>query len=296
MILLTAITLDALLGEPKRWHPLVGFGRLATRVERLLYASHRLAGLLALLLVVSPFVLLAYWLQTYTHGPFATAVLLYIAIGWKSLVRHAQPIATSLMADNIDKARRKLSRIVSRDTDGIHEEGIARATVETVLENGCDAIFGAIFWALVAGAPGVVLYRLVNTLDAMWGYKNERYLHFGWAAARLDDLLNFIPARLTAVSYCLLGNAARGWRCWQQQGTGWKSPNAGPVMASGAGSLGLLLGGSAQYHGKQQFRPILGEGRAPGANDITRALHLVNRTVVLWVFSLLLPALILSLN
>ena len=295
MIVLTALLLDALLGETRRWHPLVGFGRCVKAVEKTLYRDTRLAGCVAVLVLLLPFLLVAVLIELSDLSAIFTVIALYFALGWRSLVQHALPIAAALRMDNLDRARRKLSYIVSRDTSDIDEEGIARATVESVLENGCDAIFGAIFWAVIAGVPGVVLYRLTNTLDAMWGYKNDRYLRFGWAAARLDDVLNLIPARLTAISYCLLGNAFRGWRCWRQQGTGWKSPNAGPVMAAGAGSLGVLLGGSAQYHGTQQFRPALGEGRAPTADDITRALQLINHTVALWILALLLPALYFSI-
>jgi len=280
---LAALLLDALFGEVKRWHPLVGFGRWAKRVEGWLYRRTELAGVLALALTVLPFVLLATTVQNTVVAPYATAILLYFAVGWRSLGQHAEPIATALRAHNIEAARHHLSRIVSRDTADIDEAGISRATVESVLENGCDAIFGAIFWALLAGAPGVVLYRLVNTLDAMWGYKNTRYLKFGWAAARLDDALNFVPARLTALSYALAGNTARALHCWRLQGGHWKSPNAGPVMAAGAGALGVLLGGSARYHGTTQARPLLGEGPAPDATDITRSLRLVDRALLLWL-------------
>jgi adenosylcobinamide-phosphate synthase len=143
-------------------------------------------------------------------------------------------------------------------------------------------VFGALFWFLVAGAPGVVVYRLANTLDAMWGYPTPRYRSFGWAAARLDDLLNWIPARLTALSYMLLGNRDLAWRCWQRQSTAWKSPNAGAVMAAGAGALNLQLGGAARYYNHVVQRPPLGEGLLPRGEDIERALNLVYRALGLW--------------
>ncbi len=290
MILIAALTLDALLGEPKRWHPLVGFGYLATICEKKFYRDNRTAGVVALLVVVTPLVVVAGLLQLTALAPLYTAVLLYIAMGWRSLGQHCLPIAEALTAGRVDNARHQLSRIVSRDTQAIDESGIASATVESVLENGCDAIFGAVFWALIAGAPGVVLYRLVNTLDAMWGYKNARYQQFGWAAARLDDLLNFIPARLTALSYALAGKFSLALSCWAAQGKTWKSPNAGPVMAAGAGSLGVRLGGRARYHGLVQDRPTLGLSKAPTANDIHRSMHLINRAVIIWIAALFATA------
>lgn len=294
IVVAVAILLDFTLGELRRWHPLVGFGSLANRVESLFYRPTRRRGIAAVALLLLPALLAAYLLHSWL-GSVTTVVLLYFAVGWRSLHAHARPIAEALELGDITSARRQLQYIVSRDTDNIDAEGISRATVESVLENGCDAIFAAIFWAAVAGAPGVVLYRLANTLDAMWGYKNEHYLQFGWAAARLDDLLNYIPARLTAFSYSAMGSFRHGLSCWRTQGQHWKSPNAGPVMSAGAGSLGLLLGGRAQYHGSTQSRPTLGRGRAPIATDIRRSLRLIDRALILWLLTLLAIALPLTL-
>jgi adenosylcobinamide-phosphate synthase len=145
---------------------------------------------------------------------------------------------------------------------------------------------------MLAGAPGCMLYRLSNTLDAMWGYRNQRYHDFGWAAARLDDLLNYIPARLTALSYAYLGDTRKALLCWRTQAKAWKSPNAGPVMASGAGALGICLGGAACYGGNWQHRPQLGQGRLPEAGDIYRTLGLVRGAVGLWLNLLLTIALL----
>ena len=282
----TALVLDGLFGEPRRFHPLVGFGRLARALERRLHADSRARGCLAVALLLTPFTLLALLIEALPWGGAFDVAVLYLAIGWRSLGEHARRVRDALVGDDLCAARERVGCMVSRDTAALDHGGVARAAVESVLENGNDAIFGAIFWFVLAGAPGVVLYRLANTLDAMWGYRNARYSRFGWAAARLDDVLNFMPARLTALSYALAGHFTRALRCWRAQGTQWKSPNAGPVMAAGAGSLGVLLGGPAYYHGALQTRPRLGEGHAARTGDIERALRLIRRTLSLWVFML----------
>jgi adenosylcobinamide-phosphate synthase len=282
---LLAVVLDRLLGEPSRWHPLVGFGWLAQRVEASLYEASRWRGAVAVALLVGGFALAAFLLHR-SLGSWAwllDAVLLYLALGAASLGEHAAAVRRALDAGDLDAARRSVGRMVSRDTADMDETAVTRATLESVLENGCDAAFGALFWFFVAGAPGVVAYRLANTLDAMWGYKTDRYRHFGWAAARLDDLLNWVPARLTALTYLLLGEKSAAWRCWRSQAANWESPNAGPVMAAGAGGLGVRLGGPAVYHGHLESRPPLGAGREPVAADITRAVVLVQRGVGLWL-------------
>ncbi len=282
---LLAVLLDRLLGEPPRWHPLVGFGWLAHRVEASLYGASRLRGSIAALLLVGGFALMAF-LAHRSLGSWAwllDVALLYLAIGAASLGEHAAAVRRALDAGDLDAARRSVGRIVSRDTADMDETAVVRATLESVLENGCDAVFGALFWFFVAGAPGVVVYRLANTLDAMWGYKTDRYRYFGWAAARLDDLLNWIPARLTALTYLLLGKSGAAWRCWRIQAANWESPNAGPVMAAGAGALTVKLGGPAVYHERLEHRPLLGEGQEPVAEDITRATALVRRGVWLWL-------------
>ena len=282
---LLAVLLDRLLGEPPRWHPLVGFGWLVQWVEASFYGASRLRGAIAVALLVGGLALAAFLAQRSlgSWGWLLDVALLYLAIGAASLGEHAAAVRRALAGGDLDAARRSVGRMVSRDTANLDETAVVRATLESVLENGCDAVFGALFWFFVAGAPGVVAYRLANTLDAMWGYKTERYLHFGWAAARLDDLMNWIPARLTALTYAVLGNASVAWRCWHSQAASWESPNAGPVMSAGAGALAVRLGGPAMYHGQLESRPLLGEGRQPEAADIARAMALVNRGVWLWL-------------
>lgn len=287
--LILGVILDVLLGEPKRWHPLVGFGRVANRIEQRLYRPSRGAGVVALCALLVPATFAAAVLAVVPlFGAVAAVVLLYLAIGHRSLREHARAVADALDAGDLAQARLCVARMVSRDTAEMQASDVARATVESVLENGNDALFGAVFWFALAGAPGVVLYRLANTLDAMWGYRTERYLHFGWAAARLDDALNFVPARLTALSYALCGRFAAALACWRVQAPAWDSPNAGPVMAAGAGALGIELGGPASYDGQWQMRPALGAGHGASADDIGAALKLVRNSLWLWLGIVLL--------
>lgn len=284
---LAAAVLDRLLGEPRRWHPLVGFGRLANALEARLNRRQRAAGLFAWSLAVGPWLALACWLRTL--APFAVdVVLLTFALGARSLAEHARAVAMPLAAGDLAEARRRVGWMVSRETANLDAAGVAKAGVESVLENGNDAVFGALFWFALLGGPGALLFRLANTLDAMWGYKNERFRAFGWAAARLDDGLNWPAARLTALTYALFGRSRRALACWRAQAPGWESPNAGPVMAAGAGSLGVALGGAAIYHGHQEIRPPLGEGLPPTAADIDRAVALVQRGMILWLAALFL--------
>jgi len=282
------IALDLLLGEARRWHPLVGFGNLAKRIEGALNRAPalRLRGVLAWCLAVLPPVLACAWLIAVLPGwlaALAHAALLYFCIGLRSLREHTLPIAQALAQGDLPLARRLTSYIVSRDTRESGEGELAKAGVESLLENGNDAVFGTLFWFLVAGGPGALLFRLANTLDAMWGYRNARFLHFGWSAARIDDGLNWLPARLTAFSYAWLGQRRQALDCWKAQAPAWSSPNAGPVMAAGAGALGLALGGPAIYDGEVEERPPLGRGLPPQGPDIVRAWRLVAMSTALWV-------------
>jgi adenosylcobinamide-phosphate synthase len=301
-MLLAAVLLDRWLGEPHRFHPLVGFGNLARRIERIFYgaadtapATRYLRGIASVCVLLIPLVALAALLQQLAiFGTLFSIALLYFAIAPRSLREHAERVANAFYNGDLPGARRQVGYLVSRDTSQMDESGVARATVESVLENGNDAIFAALFWFALAGAPGVLLYRLSNTLDAMWGYRNARYNHFGWAAARLDDVLNFIPSRLTALSYALLGHTRSALRCWRQQAPAWDSPNAGPVMASGAGALRVQLGGAAIYHGELEQRPELGCGMDAGTPDIARAVQLVHHTLYAWLAVITLGALLIA--
>ena len=297
LLLVAGIALDLLLGEARRWHPLVGFGKLAGFIERRLNLGQaRLArGALAWMLAVLPLSLLFLALADLA-GLWLHAALLYFCIGLRSLRDHTLPIHSALCAGDLAQARALTARIVSRDTAHADESDLAKASAESLLENGNDAVFGTLFWFVLLGGPGAVLFRLANTLDAMWGYRSERFNLFGRCAARIDDALNYVPARLTALSYVLLaGNGrARAWQCWRTQAPAWSSPNAGPVMASGAGALGVSLGGAAVYDGEVEQRPPLGLGPAACAGDILRAWRLVLRTTLLWAGVVCLLAIVLT--
>lgn len=289
-----ALTLDLFVGEPRRWHPLVGFGNVANWLENKLNSVPnkssfmiKLWGLIAWALLILPIVVFFYWLEVQvlsTQGNFILGVVcLTFAIGTKSLIQHARAVADALKVSELTSARKKIAMIVSRDTSNSDESSINIATIESVLENGSDAIFAAIFWFVLLGAPGVVLYRLANTLDAMWGYRTERFNSFGWAAARIDDVLNWLPARLTALSYALAGNIRSALSCWQKQAKFWHGVNPGVVMATGAGALNIKLGGAATYHGEIIARPELGCDNAPLVADIERSIQLVNKSIVIWL-------------
>ena len=288
---LAGVGLDAWLGEPRRWHPLVGFGHLAQRIEQRLnsggrgWRSHGVSGWC---LAVLPPVTLVWLLSLSSLGWLVDILVLYFALGLKSLAQHALPVAQALRLGDLDEARRRVGYLVSRRTSELDACGVARAGTESVLENGADAVFASLFWFAVLGAPGVLLHRLSNTLDAMWGYRNERFERFGWAAAKIDDVLNYVPARLVALTYALLGRTAIALRCWRRQAPQWDSPNAGPVMAAGAGALQVQLGGAAIYHGVEEQRPQLGEGAPARARDIERALNLVYLGVLLWLVGLVI--------
>jgi adenosylcobinamide-phosphate synthase len=288
---LGGVLLDRLFGEPRRLHPLVGFGHLANAAEGVLRVGapghalgNRVRGLAAWALIVVPLFIAAKIVCAESSvAGLIDALLLWFALGGRALGAHGRAIALPLAAGDLPAARVAVGQIVSRETAELDEEGVAKAAVESVLENGNDAVFGALFWFFVAGGPGALLYRLANTLDAMWGYRDARRIYFGWAAARIDDVLNFIPARLTALTYALLGHTGSALACWRTQAAAWSSPNAGPVMAAGAGALAVRLGGAAIYHGAEEQRPVLGLGAPPGAADVGRAVALVERGQWLWL-------------
>ena len=276
--------LDAALGDPRRWHPVAGFGRLAGALERRTYAPDRRAGARHAAIAVGVPVAVAAALGFATrHRPLArtatVAAATWVVLGGTSLRREAVAVADSLEADDLAAARQRLPALCGRDPSVLDPDGIARATVESVAENTSDAVVAPLFWGAVAGLPGLVGYRAVNTLDAMIGHRNERYASFGTVAARADDVANLVPSRLTAAltvaaAPVVDGSPGRALRTWLRDGNRHPSPNAGQCEAAMAGALGVQLGGTNVYFGRHEARPRLGDGRPAATPDIRRATGL----------------------
>jgi adenosylcobinamide-phosphate synthase len=275
---------DLLLGDPRRAHPVAGFGATAAAVERRVWRDTRAAGAgYALGLTAATIGLGAVLDRSTRRRPavraLVTAAATWTVLGGTSLARAATDMERALADGDLPAARAVLPSLAGRDPSGLDEPELARATVESVAENTADAAVAPLFWGAVAGIPGLLGYRAVNTLDAMVGHRSARYARFGWAAARLDDVANWLPARLTAALTVACatvtgGSAAGAWRAWRRDGAAHPSPNAGRCEASLAGALGLRLGGRNVYGSRVEDRPTLGDGRPPAGGDIRRAVRL----------------------
>jgi len=289
-----AFGLDVVLGDP-RWlpHPVTLIGRLATWLEpplRRLVPRSRLAGALEVAAVLGATGSLTWlvlramsWLHP-TAGDLVSILLLYTCLAARDLVRHSCRVHQALAVGDLVEARRRVALMVGRDTEQLDEAQVVRATVESVAENLVDGVTAPLFFAVLAGPVGAMLYKAVNTLDSTFGYKNERWLHFGWASARLDDLVNWIPARLTAplvpLAAALLGLKPRNaLRTVLRDARRHPSPNAGFAEAAVAGALGVQLGGHNYYFGRASERPRLGDPLQPLArHHILQANRLVLAT------------------
>jgi adenosylcobinamide-phosphate synthase len=300
--LLLALALDYRFAEPKKYHPLVGFGRYVDFLQQKLnrpagsaessrtqFINGVLACLLAVIPIVGAVIVIQHSLPDFLNI-FVDAGLLYLCIGWSSLQQHARAIYDELKINQIDLARTKLSWIVSRETDQLDSTQVAQASVESVLENSSDALFASLFWFMVAGVEGAVLHRLVNTLDAMWGYKTNQFLYFGRFSAYFDDFLNYLPARLTAYGFIFCASSVeqgkKALMCWRTQAKDCSSPNGGPVMTSGAGALNVRLSEGAHYHQEWQVKSPMGCGEPAQVNSILDSLELVQRTLLFWLFTI----------
>lgn len=277
---------DALLGDPRRGHPVAGFGTVATHVERAAYAPSVARGATCVALLVGGAALATEAVSRAAARRRAgrglvLAVVTWAALGGRSLRVVATLIAAHLQRDDLAAAHRDLPALVGRDPSRLDADGVARAVVESVAENTSDAVVGALFWGAVAGPAGVVGFRAANTLDAMWGHRSPRYEDFGRAAARLDDALGWLPARLTvllaaAAAPLVGGSPATALRAARDDGPAHPSPNAGVVEAAFAGALDVRLGGPLSYGGRFEDRPVLGAaaGREVRVADVARVVRL----------------------
>lgn len=221
------------------------------------------------------------WLGSFSW--IGIAVLAWPAMAQRSLFEHVLPVARHLRAGHIGEARQAVSLIVGRDTETLDEPAIARAAIESLSESFCDGIAAPLFWLLIGGLPGIWAYKAINTADSLIGHKEERWRAFGWAAARTDDVMNFVPARLAGATLCLAGGG--GWRIMLRDAGKHASPNAGWTEAAMAGALGLRLAGPISYDGMAHDKPWIGEGDGRAcAHDIHRALRIYLRAcAMLWI-------------
>jgi adenosylcobinamide-phosphate synthase len=261
---------DRLIGEPPIGpHPVALLGTLLQQIERRLYADRRSAGIVHAAIGVA--------IGTAAGALCrSTCLATYVAVAGRALGDAAGAIDTALSAGDLDRARALLPTLVGRDPDGLNEAEVCRAVVESVAENTVDAVVAPALWAAVAGAPGALVHRTVNTMDAMVGHRDERYSRYGWASARLDDAAAWVPARLTAalVLGCRPRAARRVVGVVRRDAPGHPSPNSGVAEAAFAAALGLRLGGESSYGGQVEVRATLGDGRPAGRDDIGRAVRL----------------------
>ncbi|HWF56584.1 MAG TPA: cobalamin biosynthesis protein [Solirubrobacteraceae bacterium] len=277
--LLGGFALDLIAADPERWHPVAGFGALAAAAERTSYAPSRARGAAVTTALVTGAALTGELLARGVRRDVAMVALTWAALGGASLRREAARVSELAAKDDLPAARGALRALCGRDAAELDEAGLARAIVESLAENTSDAVIGGLLWGALAGPAGIAGYRAANTLDAMFGHRDERYRQFGWAAARLDDVVNWPVARLsaalTAVLAPLVGGSPRATvTAIRRDSSAHPSPNAGVAEAAFAGALGLRLGGPLTYAGVVEHRPLLGDGRAPSLSDVPRAARL----------------------
>ncbi|MFB7724529.1 cobalamin biosynthesis protein [Nocardia sp. NPDC056100] len=281
--LLIGFAADRVLGDPRRWHPVAGFGTTAMKLEQVTYQDHRLAGVVHEVVLAGGVIGLGIIAKKTIRGSVGEAAMIAAAtwtvLGGTTLAETGRQMADLLESGDIAGARELLPSLCGRDPELLDADGLARAALESIAENTSDATVAPLFWGAIAGVPGLLGYRAINTLDAMVGYRNERYNRFGWAAARTDDVANLGPARVAGLITTVLapvigGRSADAWRAWRRDAGKHPSPNAGVAEASMAGALGVQLGGLTQYRHGTEMRPTLGDGPSPRVADLRRAVRL----------------------
>ncbi|QFY12146.1 cobalamin biosynthesis protein [Nonomuraea phyllanthi] len=276
------VALDRLIGDPQSpAHPVAVFGRIAARVEKSVYADSKARGVVHVAVCVGGAAGVGFLLRRLPVAPAAatrtavTAVATWAVLGGTTLAREGEYVADALESGDLARARARLPHLCGRDPSRLGPDELARATVESLAENTSDAVVAPLLWGAVAGVPGLLAYRAINTLDAMVGHRSPRYERFGWAAARLDDVANYVPARVTGLLTVLTGPSPGGALAMLlRDGHRHPSPNAGRCEAAFAGALGVTLGGTNVYQGRTEHRPSMGDGPAPAVKDIRRAVRL----------------------
>jgi len=283
-MLALALILDAAIGDPDwLWervaHPTVLLGRLVDRLDARLNRGRgrRAKGALALALVVLAALVPAVILGLDRFGGVFEVAGAAVLLAQASLIGHVRAVARGL-ATSLAEGRRRVAQVVGRDPDALDRSGVARAAIESAAENFADGVVVPAFWFALAGLPGIAVYKAVNTADSMIGHRSERHRDFGWAAARLDDVMNWIPARLAGLILCLAGGGSAAVRVMWRDARLHRSPNAGWPEAAVAASLGIQLAGPRIYGGAATADPSLNpEGRAPAPGDIDAACDLIWR-------------------
>lgn len=285
LALVGGFVLDQLLGDPEALpHPVVGFGKVISFFEkRLNKGLYQFAnGTFMVLLLVFSIYILSWKMIDFLNemhplaGVSGTMILVFYCLSAKTLRREVCLVFRQLDI-SLENGKKQLSRIVGRDTNSLNSQQIRTAALETLSENLSDGVIAPLFWFLLLGAPGMLAYKMINTLDSMIGYKSERYLHFGKFAARLDDVANYIPARLTAFIMLLVANDLSKIGFVSQQGKNHSSPNSGYSEAALAGILNCRFGGPNYYFGKLVQKPFIGTNeRKLSTEDMNKALK-INR-------------------
>lgn len=282
--LLAGWAADGVVGDPRRGHPVAGFGRLAVLLERYTWRDRRLAGVVHTGVLVLTAAAVARGVERAAgrvpYGrPAVVALVVWSTLGGRSLASCGRQMASLIEAADLEGARMLAPSLVGRDPAHLDEAELCRAAVESIAENTADAVVGVLWWSVLAGPAGAAAYRATNTLDAMIGHRTARYERYGWAAARLDDVLTWPAARLGAWATVLLaplvgGSSRQAWRVLRRSGACHPSPNSGRMEAAFAGALGVRLGGQNTYAERVERRPHLGDGRPPGPQDARRAADL----------------------
>jgi adenosylcobinamide-phosphate synthase len=306
-----AMSVDALLGWPdpvfaRLGHPVTWIGRLIEFLDRGWNRSsasagvRRAAGATAALIVIALAAAAALAIQSLLASEwsriFVAGILAWPLVALRSLHDHVAAVGLALQSSNIKTARLAVARIVGRDPSSLDAAGIARAAIESLAENASDGVVAPVFWGALFGLPGIVGYKAINTLDSMIGHRTVRHESFGWAAARIDDLANFLPARLTGFLFAVVAQfPSAAWSCMVRDARRHRSMNAGWPEAAMAGALGVRLSGPRVYQGRVAEEPWLNEeARDPRAEDLLAGLKLYRRAMILLAGTLIILALALT--